>query len=349
MYFSDVGNKSAQEIYIKPTPSTTKIRSTIGKKNNTVVSGRPTKPKKFVPPTKSTPYKVEQKKQECIDSIPESSNTNILKCNTTQMVSKSKGRNSNRTTSKGKTNSLTQPLKTMNNDLNVELQCTQEMSLIQYDNSNNNYPSLPTLSSNFDEIPASFGYLSLNSEIGNTGDNSTIQPGDTELGPKKRSKKDPNIAGVILGSLNVLNDEEFPLSENLSQETQSDQSSVKNLSRIQSFCSVTSLKKVYKNLDDKSFENDLNFEPKNEDRKIPEGDEYLKLFKNKPTKKKSRKFPPMSIEFGDIGFNKKYSDYIKDVGFIPQQMQSDENDTFMKILEMYPNDNEIFIKMKFPK
>lgn len=337
MCVSDLNNKSTKEKYTNPTPSTNKIIPTIGKKKNTVLKGKPTaKLKKFVPPIISTPHKKEQKKQERIDNIQAASNVNTLKENTSNTTTKDG--TSKKTTSKEKPNSPIQPTKTMNN-IHNELQCTQDRSLIQYS----------SCSSKFGEYPINFDYLSMNSEVGNTED-SIIQPGNTEC-TQKRTKKDSNIAGVILGSLNVLNDEEFLLSENLSQETQSDQSSVKNLSRIQSFCSVTSLNKIYKNLDVKSFESKDNQTPDSfsKDYKIPEGEEYLKLFKNKPKKKKSRKYPPMSIEFGDIGFNKKYSDYIKEIGFVPAQMQADENDTFMKILEMYPEENEIFIKMKFPK
>lgn len=335
MCFSDFGNKSTKEIYIKSTPSTNKIPTSV-KKKSTVINKTTAKAKKFVPPTKPI-HKAEQKKQECINNIQEASSRNTLNDTTSKS-----------TTSEETTNSLLQASNIMNIDLYEQLQCTQEQTVIQYDNFNNDFPNMSTFSAKFVENPANFNYLSVNSGIGNTEDNSIIPLGGTERKPT------PHIAGLILGSLNVLNDDEFLFSQNLSQETQSDQSSVKNLSRVQSLCSVTSLKKIYKNLDVKSFEN----EPRNEDKKlpvplkdykIPDGDEYLKLFKNKPAKKKSRKYPPMSIEFGDMGFNKNYSDYIKDVGFVPEEMKNEENDTFMKILEMYPKENEIFIKMKFPK
>lgn len=329
-------------MYINPAPSINTIKPTIGKKKNTVINGKSTgKPKKFVPPTKSLMHKQEQKKQVCIVNYQEASHTNTLKGNASNDITIEN------------TNS-TKAYQTINNDLTEygQSQCTQERSLIQFDdNCKDNFLNLSTFTSNLDENLASFDYLPMNSEIGNTLHNTVTPNVDSERRLKtKNIKKDSNIAGVIFGSLNVLNDDEFLLPQNLSQETQSDQSSVKDLSHMQSFSSVTTLEKTYKNLDVTSFENYKDEKiPESSKYKIPEGGEYLKLFKNKTKKKKCRKYPPMSIEFGDMGFNKRYCDYIKEVGFVPEEIQSEEKSTFMKILKMYPKENEILIKMKFPK
>lgn len=334
--FSDISSnsKSTEGLFIHPTPSTNKMIPTFSKKKNTVkkresTTTRTTKPKKFVPPIRNAPHKNEQENRvDIIQDISEG----------TSKDSFSKDDTSKRNIATEKTNTLTQAL--YNNDLNKQ-QSTQEWSQIQYDsNYNNDFLKLSTFPSNSDENPANFA-----AKIYHTED-----AGNTEHRPiKKRSKKDPNIAGLIFGSLNVLNDDELLLSQNISQETYSDQSSVKELSRIQSLCSVTSLNKIYKNLDVKSFENAPNFESKSEVYKIPEGEEYLRLFKNVSTKNKCCKYTPMSIALGDMGFNKKYSDYMKEIGAVPEEMHCEEKDTFMKILEMYPKENEILIKMKYSK
>lgn len=307
------------------TLSTNKMIPTFGKKNKTVKKKEKTAVlKKFVPPTKKAQHNDEQEKSDTAENqdISDGSVPN-------GEISKERSSKSNTTTEN--TNTLTQDLNNLNY-LNEQNQNTKEWSQIQY---NNNFLNLASYPFNIDENPTNF-----EAEIGNT------VASNTEHRPKKRSNKEPNIAGLILGSLNVLNDEELLLTQNISQETHSDQSSIKDLSRVQSFSSVTCLNKVYKNLDVKSFEKPPNIDPKTKDYKIPEGQKYLKLFKNKPKKNRSPEFIPMSIELGDIGFDKKYSDYIKEVGVIPEDMQGDEKDTCLKILAMYPNENDILIKMK---
>lgn len=147
------------------------------------------------------------------------------------------------------------------------------------------------------------------------------------------------LSSIISSSLNILDDEDIIPTENLPLEAHSDQSSVKNLSQTQnqSICSVTSLSKTYKNLDCNSFQNG--------GYKIPDGHDFLELFKNHDCEK-VKPFA-MSTEYGDIGFNMKYSDYMKDFGLI-DDLTEEEKVTKRKIINMYPNENSILMK-KLPK
>lgn len=150
--------------------------------------------------------------------------------------------------------------------------------------------------------------------------------------PKKK-----NIGSLISSTLNLLDDEE--MLEHLSQESNSDQSSVKNLSltRNQSICSVVSLDKTYKNLDCSSFKNTY---------KIPQGNDFLELFKNYTSKKV--KPVALSTEFGEIGFNVKYSDYIKGLGRIEDQT-AEEKEAIRNILNMYPKENSVAMQKRLFK
>lgn len=170
----------------------------------------------------------------------------------------------------------------------------------------------------------------------------------------KRGKD--TIGGVIFGSLNVLNDVEFALdylsqsqnsqefnltrSQELSQtqksqegpyQTQKSEHCVKNLSRHQSICSVASLK-IYKDLDYNSNEN-INLKPK-----IPNEADFLKMFKDY-IPSKGLKPVAMSLEYGDMGFNTKYSEYVKNVGCL-EEFDVDANATYSKVLDMYPIENK---------
>ncbi|CAH2229337.1 jg17086 [Pararge aegeria aegeria] len=179
-----------------------------------------------------------------------------------------------------------------------------------------------------------------------------------------------SLNGILLGSLNVLNDDgtDMPqalFSQDFSQEQAkaSQESKETILSRTESFNSVISINKIYKNLDMKSCENiqkeehnsvnsksqiefsfydansnndtDLNH---NIDYKIPTGDVFLNLFKAEKSRFGHDKMVPMSIQFGDIGLNLNYSDYIKGSGHFEE---ADTSDVVSKILEMYPKENEI--------
>lgn len=150
-------------------------------------------------------------------------------------------------------------------------------------------------------------------------------------------RKEGILGCIISNSLNILDNEEI-IPTDLSQN--SDKSSVKNLSQSQnqSFCSVTSLSKTYKNLDCNSFVNDTY--------KIPQGNDFLDLFKNNTYKKV--KYVPMTIEYGDIGFNIKYSEYMKNQNGEVFEKSEEEIDTCTKIINMYPNENSI-LKRKLNK
>lgn len=181
-----------------------------------------------------------------------------------------------------------------------------------------------------------------------TEDNAEFtQKSAKDTAKNKKKSKDSFLGGVILGSLNVLNDEEFQI---LSQESHaSDQSSVKNLQHVESFCSVISLNKTYKNLDYKSFEKVAEENgAKKIIHKIPEGEEFLNLFRGPKIKKKTKKYIAMTTEFEDIGPNSKYSDYIKNSGYI-FDLKDEEKETCSKILEMYPKENAALIKMNILK
>ncbi|XP_050558355.1 uncharacterized protein LOC118279801 [Spodoptera frugiperda] len=148
------------------------------------------------------------------------------------------------------------------------------------------------------------------------------------------------LGSIISSSINILEDENTILEENFETFTQisnSDRCSVKSLSQNQnlSFCSVTSLSKTYKNLDCNSF--------KTETHRIPQGDEFFNLFKSNIVCSDDKKPVPMTTEYGDIGFNLKYSDYIKNVGEMFERTD-EEMDVILKIVNMYPKENSLMKK-----
>lgn len=154
-----------------------------------------------------------------------------------------------------------------------------------------------------------------------------------------KMNKKHSLDGVILGSLKVLIDDNLVSSQNVTTDEISDGSSVKNLSqsRQESFCSVKSLK-VYKNLDCNSFEGTA-------DRYDILAEDFLNLFSefNKP---KDMEMPvAMSTQYGDIGLNIKYTDYLNTIDYRDTEMTAEENNTAMIILEMYPNENIIISKI----
>lgn len=156
-----------------------------------------------------------------------------------------------------------------------------------------------------------------------------------------QSKGSFSLGNVIFGSLNLINDDELLLSQNLSQS--SDKNPLQSLSQtknVESFCSVASLNKTYKNLDVRSFENaksaqenslfedfaqpmldseaNLSRTPQDElelicPYKIPHGDGFLKLFQDcKGSSVNMDKYIPMSILYGDMGPNCNYADWVKE-------------------------------------
>lgn len=148
------------------------------------------------------------------------------------------------------------------------------------------------------------------------------------------------LGSIISSSINILEDENTILEENFETFTQisnSDRCSVKSLSQNQnlSFCSVTSLSKTYKNLDCNSFKTDTH--------RIPQGDEFFNLFKTNIVSSDDKKPVPMTTEYGDIGFNLKYSDYIKNVGEMFERTD-EEMDVVLKIVNMYPKENSLMKK-----
>ncbi|XP_037871661.1 uncharacterized protein LOC119629570 [Bombyx mori] len=144
-----------------------------------------------------------------------------------------------------------------------------------------------------------------------------------------RKTKTDSLGGLIFNSINLLND------NNLTPcafTRESSSSTVTELSRTQSTTSVISLK-TYKNLDDKSFTVNHN---------IPSGAEYFELFNNSLVKKI---FTPvvMTVKYGDIGFNMKYSDYMKTAGPM-EHVNPEVNDTINKIITMYPEENRKLLR-----
>lgn len=181
--------------------------------------------------------------------------------------------------------------------------------------------------------------------IGNGYENAKVLHENSQSAGSIKSKS-KHIGNLISSSLFVLNDEE--LIPELSQE--SNNSSVKYLSRNQSICSVSSLTKTYKNLDFNSFKENNAVEENNcldNTHRIPERNDFLNLFQNNNCEKFERNVA-MSTEFGDIGFHFNYSDYIKGLGNV-DDITGDEEIAFNSILRMYPNVNKEFIKIRKSK
>ncbi|XP_063544489.1 uncharacterized protein LOC134752729 [Cydia strobilella] len=170
----------------------------------------------------------------------------------------------------------------------------------------------------------------------------------------KHVQKASNLGGFILNSINLLNDEEI-LSQNSIQESFHSERSLTFLSRNNSICSVVSLGKTYKDMDVKSFtENPQKIVTMNTEHKIPDQDEYLKLFVLKKTQNKQNNVV-MSTEFGDMGFNLFFANYVKESGndmFICKQLkdskiQNDSAVTRKLISKMYGKENSLLLnKMK---
>ncbi|XP_061726452.1 uncharacterized protein LOC133531996 [Cydia pomonella] len=170
----------------------------------------------------------------------------------------------------------------------------------------------------------------------------------------KPVRKASNLGGFILNSINLLNDEEI-LSQNSTQESFHSEKSLTFLSRNNSICSVVSLGKTYKDMDIKSFtENPQQLVTMNIEHKIPDQDEFIKLFVTQNTQNK-RNNVVMSTEFGDMGFNVFFANHIKEFGndmFICDQLkyskiQNDSAVTRDMILKMYEEENSLLLnKMK---
>lgn len=175
--------------------------------------------------------------------------------------------------------------------------------------------------------------------------------------PKNSINKGNSFSGILTGSYNILNDENIILSQssthnfNISalsksnsineQSQNGSQNSDKFVHNLgQKEPSIASLK-VYKDLDAKSFEN------KTTEHKIPLGDDFLNLFKDK-IEKKHDKYIAMSVMSGDMGFNMKYSDFIKNSNTKGKE-NSEGHETYEMILKMYQKDNKKLIGMKKKK
>lgn len=273
---------------------------------------------------------------------------NHLSDNVTTVNSKNKrkSKDSNPPSKRYKNKKFVAPVKLANNENNIPKQNI-------YNNAMENFQLIsPTQSQN--EFNSSSDYLEPLKRV-------TYNKG-FDKPPKYNLNKEFSLDGLILNSFNVLNDEDIQLyasqvsqkSDKMSQKSISD-----NISRNNSICSVTSLNKTYKNLDMKSFENIQNqndFLAGNNDKlnndistvnnKEPVN-EFLKLFKN-GNLNKITKAVPMSTQYGDMGLNYDYSDYIKKYGHLEQDnhLNAEAEDTVRKILELYSNENKFLISMK---
>ncbi|XP_063897980.1 uncharacterized protein DDB_G0283697-like [Helicoverpa armigera] len=301
----------------------TKIIPTFGKQKNLKKDNKkPTaKPKKFVPPVKNNITEVNTNKTGYSDeSLTQNSQlTQYLTENSSKTNDFVPFTQFTDTTSINDStqNVFPKPLnETFNSNINSVDYVDNSYGNIGYDN---------------DNIFEDINRVSYVNEIPHTQDivNENTFQKKVSL-PKRRE----GILGCIISnSLNILDNEDI-IPTDLSQN--SDNSSVKNLSQSQnqSFCSVTSLSKTYKNLDCNSFINDIY--------KIPQGNDFLDLFKNNACKKV--KYVPMTIEYGDIGFNLKYSEYMKNQNGEVFERSEEEIDTCTKIINMYPKENSILKK-----
>lgn len=170
-------------------------------------------------------------------------------------------------------------------------------------------------------------------------ENFLLSPTDTEMHGydssqnTTRTKNKTDLGGILFGSLNLLNNEEIDYSQETL--TQSDNLSIQMLSRNQSHCSVVSLKK-YKDLDYNSNDN-IVIQPNNM-HTIPRGKDFYKLF-DTLLSNNYVKSVAMDTNLGDMGFNVKYTDYIKSVGF-DAETNNEANETYEKMLQMYPEENK---------
>lgn len=274
-----------------------------------------------------------------------SSYKNLLSDNITTVNSKNKtkSKDSNPPSKRYRNKKFVAPVKLANNENNLPKQ-------------NNAMENFEFISSSQNEFNSSTDYLEpLKGITNNKGSNKP---------PKFDLNKEFSLDGLILNSFNLLNDEDIQLyasqvsqnSDRTSQKSKSD-----NISRNNSICSVSSLNKTYKNLDMKSFENIQNkndFLSGNDDKlnnvniitvnnKEPVSD-FLKLFKNGNVTKIT-KAVPMSTQYGDMGLNYNYSDYIKKYGYVEQDnhLNAEAEDTVKKILEVYSKENKFLLSMKY--
>ncbi|KAH9633733.1 hypothetical protein HF086_008755 [Spodoptera exigua] len=304
---SDVNSKQENLHHV----SQTKIIPTFGKKKNLKKNDKKSlsKPKKFVPPIKSV------KNNENSTLV-----TNIG--------------------SMRETDKHLQPISNLNQDHGTNV-CDTSFTHISQENNN-----LSTFSDTLCKendinnsemmfIDTNYQPLAILHETNATGSQENTKVINKKVSLPKRMHSN-KLGSIISSAINVLEDEETLIEENfenLTQNSNSDRCSVKSLSQNQnlSFCSVTSLSKTYKNLDCNSF--------KSETHRIPQGEEFLNLFKNDIVCGDVKKGVAMSTEYGDIGFNLKYSDYIKNVGEIFDRTD-EEKEIILKIVNMYPNENK---------
>lgn len=149
-----------------------------------------------------------------------------------------------------------------------------------------------------------------------------------QLKLKDSKKKSVSLGGILLGTLNILNDD----IDSVIQTQESDKSSVKALSRNQSKCSVVSLKR-YRDLDHNS----------NDNLPIPISKDFNILLKSAPIGNNIK--VAMDITLGDMGFNRFYSDYIKSVGY-HEEVDPEANKTYELMLKMYAKENKKLIDVR---
>ncbi|XP_053621355.1 uncharacterized protein LOC128681471 [Plodia interpunctella] len=303
------------------------------------------KPKKFVPPTKLTENQAKsnvviEKSQKIAQKITNNSlnsktikQTDINKSN--QEADLTYCSRNNQHLSQTSQNKLCADINNLYQDLiqdNTQIEPIHDYFL----------QPTPKIVENCDEIMNPINYNDF--QIGNIDQYLPKFDADTQLIKLKRNKKfKTDIGDIIFGSLNVLNDEEI-------NQDLSDRSSL-NLSQSQneSFCSVKSLKKTYKDLDMKSFEvsSKANLAKGNTEvmaHKIREGDDFFNLFRNNTIKNIGQPVA-MSIETDDMGFKVKYAEYMKK-NMIEKEEFGGAKDVYFRILQMYPEENKnLFKKM----
>lgn len=159
-----------------------------------------------------------------------------------------------------------------------------------------------------------------------------------------KQSKETSLGGVIFSSLNVLNDDNLDNSQEVQISTQlTNSSSVKNLSfsRNTSFSSVTTENRTYMNLD--FCNNVIDRDSYN----IPFGEDFCNMFNVKTLEETKVGPTAMSTNFGDMGFNVKYADFIRSTGYQEESFNGATHETVTKILTAYPKENKIFIKINF--
>lgn len=326
--------------------SQTRIIPTFGKPKNLKkdIKKPVVKAKKFVPPVKNTLNNEQNSNKSSNSQKQQSLDQRFQPTPNTNLTNQAKPNQSKNFESVNFNSQFTQNVDVMNMGFDHNMsQITQNIDSIE------TYPNLLTNNSiimdRIDLFDTQQGIENVNNIIEDIS-NTEILPHSqgSNLNEKNNIKNrvslpprmKTNILGsIISSSLNILDNEHIIPTENLSLEAHSDPESLQTLSQNQnqSFCSVTSLSKTYKNLDSNSFKNGAH--------RILEGDEFCDLFKNNFCEKV--KPVAMSTEFGDIGFNTKYSDFMKDFGLIDEQTE-EEKETCLRIVNMYPKENSILKK-----